>query len=72
MLFCLFLDNVVQIGNDFQAEIPDYISGIILLFLFDYYLGDQLLRFRVSLMVENRSSILVAMFPIDLMRSREI
>ena len=29
----MFLDNVVQIGSDFQAEIPDCISGIILLFL---------------------------------------
>ena len=25
------LDNVVQIGSEFQAEIPDCISGIILL-----------------------------------------
>jgi len=41
----LFLDNVVQIGSDFQAEIPDCISGTVLQFLFDYYPGSQLLMF---------------------------
>lgn len=33
MLHAVVLDNVVQIGSDFQAEIPDCMSGIILLFL---------------------------------------
>jgi len=27
----LFLDNVVQIGSDFQAEVPDCVAGTVLL-----------------------------------------
>jgi len=30
----LFSDNVVQIGSDFQAEIPDCISGTGIIFRF--------------------------------------
>ena len=41
-MLCLCLDSVVQIGSEFQAEIPDCTSGIILLFFY-YYMGIQLL-----------------------------